>query len=142
MAENDEPSLRVLEAEIKAIGQSVHQHDKVLLGNGREGLIQTVSRLEGAVNGIQRVVSRIEDSFQNVAQASYRMEEHSKGMALSVAEVQDRVESLKKSIKPIIEWKRAIYIRLGTVGMTATFIFCTLWWVYENTDKLAKLLGR
>ncbi len=125
-----------VQAELKAIGSIVKQHDKVLLGNGQAGLIQTVARLEGAMNGITQNVSKMGDSVRRMELSAVRLEGHTTAIGKSVDSIKEQVDKFEKKLKPIIDWKKGIIIRLSTMGGTALFIIGAIWWLYEHWDKI------
>jgi hypothetical protein len=138
MAENGSNGggLQALWAEVKAIGRSVKQHDRVLLGNGHPGLVQTVSKLEGIVNGLASTIAKVEDSSRRMEVSAMRMEVHTHEMAKGTGLLKKRVAEVEAMVKPLIDWKRGVIIRITTMVATAGVILGGLWAAFENWDRI------
>ena len=132
-------SLAVLEVEVRSISQSVKKHDHAIFGNGSPGLIQTVARLEAVVNGLAQTISKVEDSSHRMEMSAARMESHTAGMVKGLITVKRRVAEVESMIKPIVDWKKGIIIRITTVLATAGGILGVLWAAFENWDKIKGL---
>jgi hypothetical protein len=129
-----------LQAEVKFLVDITKRHDKAIFGNGTPGLIQTVARLEGAVNTMSKTVALMEESSRHMERSAASMALHTEQVAKSAKAAQARITELEKAVKPLIDWKRGIYLRITTIGATLTAIFGAIWFIVDNLDKIKAFL--
>jgi len=132
-------SLAGLQAEIRVLGDTVKRHDKALFGNGTPGLVQTVARLEGVVSTMAKTVSLMEESTRQMERSAASMAAHTDQIAKSTKAAQARISDVEKLVKPLVNWKHNIILRLTTMGLTISAIFTVLWFLYENWDKIKRI---
>lgn len=138
--ENNNAALAALQADVRSLEDTVKRHDKVLLGNGTPGLVQTVARLEGVVSTMMKTVMLMEESTRQMERSAANMAISTEQVARSAKAAQARISDLEKIVKPLVDWKKGIIIRISTVGATVAAIFGAIWFVFENFDKIKAVL--
>jgi hypothetical protein len=68
--------------------------------------------------------------------SAMRMEVHTSEMAKGMVLFRTRVGEVETMVKPIVDWKKGIIIRITTVLATSGFIIGVLWAAFENWDKI------
>ncbi len=89
--------------------------------------------------GLAATVKKIEGSSIRMELSATKTESYTSTMAGSMTTLQKRISDVEKLVKPIINWKRDIVLRLTTIGATVSVIFGAAWWMVEHFDKIKEL---
>jgi len=129
-------TLSTLQMEVKNLTTTIKKHDKQIFGNGQPGLIQTVTRLDTMVTSMVTSVKSMEASSRRMELSAAQLATDTQAVSRSAKSAQARISQLEKTVKPIINWKSDIILRLSTMGGTLAVVFGGIWWTISNWEMI------
>ena len=121
------------EGEIRSTRRDLDRHERLLVGDGKTGVLASTAETKEAVMQVQAIVRDMrktqEQMFTRMEKSAARSEAHAEAMAA-------RVKALEVVVSPLLNWKRGIILRLTTMSATALGVIGAAWWLYDNLDKV------
>jgi hypothetical protein len=121
------------QGELKALARDTDRHEALLMGRGKDGIVQSVAKTEEAVMQMRAMVRDMEKTqnkmFTRMERAAAAIEAHSE-------DTLRRLKAVESLVGPMVDWKKGIVLRITTLGGTLAAIWGVAWWVVDHVEPI------